>query len=395
MNRPIFSILLINLVFCAQASAENWQPLTGADTLQELVAGATAEIQLAAGVTAVGKYNADGTAEIEAWKEIFRRTWDVKGDDRVCYTDLETKCYTYEQNLDDPTEFRVSNVDTAEMFVFRLVDAETDTFVRDTPAGDDGGPGSPSAAEVAAALSDPNTNMGSMNFQFDYIAYDGDVPGAGSAEAWRMLWQPSLPYVLSETTNLFIRPAVPVIFSQDVPQQGGGFGSVGVDLGDIGFDFSMGKTLPGGIVLLGGIAGTLPTATNDALGLDQWLLGPEAAIAMVRPWGVLGALVSHQWDVAGEDSFDTSITGGQYFYAFNLKDGWQINSSPAFSYNHEASSGNKWTVPLGIGASKTSIIEGRPWKFGLQYWHYIESPDAFGPDYQLRFSISPVVSLPW
>ena len=377
------------------ANADNWQPLTGADTLQELVAGATAEIQLAAGVTAVGKYNADGTAEIEAWKEIFRRTSEVKGDDRVCYTDLETKCYTYEQNLDDPSEFRVSNVDTAEMFVFRLVDAETDTFVRDTPAGDDGGPGSPSAAEVAAALSDPNTNMGSMNFQFDYIAYDGDVPGAGSAEAWRMLWQPSLPYVLSETTNLFIRPAVPVIFSQDVPQQGGGFGSEGVDLGDIGFDFSMGKTLPGGIVLLGGIAGTLPTATNDALGLDQWLLGPEAAIAMVRPWGVLGALVSHQWDVAGEDSFDTSITGGQYFYAFNLKDGWQINSSPAFSYNHEASSGNKWTFPLGIGASKTMIFSGRPWKFGVQYWHYIKSPDNFGPDYQIRFSVSPVVKLPW
>ena len=58
---------------------------------------------------------------------------------------------------------------------------------------------------------------------------------------------------------------------------------------------------------------TMREATNDLLGLDQWLLGPEAAVAMVRPWGVLGVLVSHQWDVAGEDDFDTSITGGQYF----------------------------------------------------------------------------------
>lgn len=395
MNKPVFSILVINLVFCAQASAENWQPLTGADTLRALVAGATAEIELKPGVTAVGKYHADGTAEIEAWDETFQRTWEVKGDDQVCYTDLETKCYTYEQNLDDPTEYRVRNVASGEMFVFRVMEDETETFARDTPAGDEGGPSAPSAAEVAAALSDPNTNMGSMIFQFDYIGYEGDIPGAGSASAQRMLFQPSLPYKLTDTTNLFIRPAVPVIFSQDVPQQGGGFSSEGVDLGDIGFDFSLGKTLPGGIVLLGGVAGTLPTATNDALGLDQWLLGPEAAVAMVRPWGVLGALVSHQWDVAGEDDFDTSITGGQYFYAFNLTDGWQINASPTFSYNHEASSGNKWTFPLGIGASKTSILGGRPWKFGIQYWHYVKSPDNFGPDYQIRFIISPVVKLPW
>ena len=397
MNKIFLFTLTMACVVSAQAVADDWQPLTGADTLQSLVSGATAEIQLTPSVTAVGKYNADGTAEIKAWNETFRRTWEVKGDDQVCYSDVETNCFSFEKNLDDPAEFRSRNVASGEVFVFRVTDAETDTFTRDTeaPVGSEGGLGTPSAAEVAAALSDPNTNMGSMNFQFDYISYDGDIPGAGSASTTRMLFQPSLPYMLNETSNLFIRPAIPVIFSQDVPQQGGGFSSEGVDLGDIGFDFSLGKTLPGGIVLLAGLAGTLPTATNDALGLDQWLLGPEAALAKVGSWGVAGVLVSHQWDIAGEDDFDTSITGGQYFYAFNLKDGWQINGSPTFSYNHEASSGNKWTFPLGIGVSKTSIFGGRPWKFGVQYWHYIESPDNFGPDYQIRFSVSPVVKLPW
>jgi hypothetical protein len=113
---------------------------------------------------------------------------------------------------------------------------------------------------------------------------------------------------------------------------------------------------------------------------------------MVRPWG---ALVTHQWDLAGEDDYDTSITGGQYFYALNLGSGWPINSSPTFSYNHEAANNEEWTFPLGVGASKTTIINGRPWKFGLQYWYYLEQPDTFGPDYQIRLSISPVVSLPW
>jgi hypothetical protein len=395
MKGPLFSTLLIAFALSPLANADNWQPLTGADTLQQFVSGATAEIELRHGVTAIGKYHADGTAEIKAWNETFRRTWVVKGDDQVCYSDVETNCYSFEKNLDDPAEFRASNVATGEVIVFRVTDAETDTFTRETPAGRKGGLGTPSAAEVAAALSNPNTNMGSMNFQFDYISYDGDIPGANGAEAWRMLWQPSLPYALSESTNLFMRPAIPVIFKQDVPNQDGSFSSKGVDLGDISFDVALARTLPGGIVLMGGLAATLPTATSGALGLDQWLLGPEAAVAMVGKWGVAGVLVSHQWDIAGEDDYDTSITGGQYFYAFNLSDGWQINSSPTFSYNHEASSSNKWAFPLGIGASKTSILGGRPWKFGLQYWHYIKSPDNFGPDYQLRFSVSPVVKLPW
>ena len=395
MNRLSIATFLFACVASPLAYADNWQPLTGADTLQKFVSGATAEIELKPGVTAVGKYNADGTAEIEAWNETFRRTWSVKGEDQVCYSDVETNCFSFEQNLDDSAEFRARNVATGEVFMFRVTDAEAGTFTRETPPDNEGGFGSPSAAEVAAALSDPNTNMGTMNFQFDYIGYDGNIPGASSTNAKRMLFQPSLPYKLTDTTNLFIRPAIPVIFSQDVPQQGGGFSAEGIDFGDISFDASLGKTLPGGIVLLGGVAGTLPTATNDSLGLDQWLLGPEAAVAMVRPWGVVGALVSHQWDVAGEDDYDTSITGGQYFYAFNLKDGWQINAAPTFSYNHKASSGNEWAFPLAVGVSKTTFIGGRPWKFGLQYWHYIESPDNFGPDFQVRFTVSPVVKLPW
>jgi len=106
-------------------------------------------------------------------------------------------------------------------------------------------------------------------------------------------------------------------------------------------------------------------------------------------------LVSHQWDVAGEDSFSTSITGGQYFYTYNLSNGWQISSSPTFSYNHKAPSGQRWTVPVGFGVSKTTILGGRPWKFGLQYWQYVKQADAFGQDWQVRFTVTPVVSLPW
>jgi hypothetical protein len=51
--------------------------------------------------------------------------------------------------------------------------------------------------------------------------------------------------------------------------------------------------------------------------------------------------------------------------------------------------------PLAVGVSKTLIPKGRPWKFQVQHWNHVLSPDLFGPKRQIRFGISPVVALPW
>ena len=395
-SQVLLPLALLAVLTAIPAYADNWVSLSGADTLRELVSGTNAEIELKPGVTASGEYYADGTARIEAWGETFLRTWQVSGDDQVCYSSAtDTDCFTFEQNLEVPGEYRTRHTETGDLTLFRISGADPKIMTRDAVPDSDGGLGSPSAEEIAAELSNPNTSLGTMSVQFDYIAFDGDLPGASSQDALRATFQPSLPYPLSDSMNLFIRPAVPLIIRQDVPSVSGGFDSKGVDLGDISFDASLAKSFPNGLVLLGGLGGTLPTATNDALGLDQWLLGPEFAVAKVLKWGVIGVLVSHQWDIAGEDDFSTSVTAGQYFYSINLRDGWQISGSPTFSYNHKADSDNSWTLPLAIGVQKTTMIGGRPWKFGMQYSHYLKTPDLFGPDWQIRFSISPVVALPW
>lgn len=270
-----------------------------------------------------------------------------------------------------------------------------------------------SAEELAKELANPNTSLGTLNFPIDYVSYKGDAPGADGHDSWRIGFQPVLPYNLGEGLNLYARPYIPILIDQPIPVVGGGdvaptpgdeFGIAGtsafmdsdVELGDISFDVAIGKTFPSKTVLVGGIVGTLDTATDDAVGLGQYLLGPEVMVAQVFDWGVLGTLLTHQWDVAGDDDFDTSITGGQYFYTVNLGGGWQIQGSPTFSYNHEVSGGGeKWTLPLGTGIAKTTMIGKTPWKFSLQYWHYVKQSDAIGPDYQIRFSFAPVVPLPW
>jgi hypothetical protein len=396
----LVSSLLIVLVsgFSVEAvHAATWSAVTGEEKLTKLVSGATAQIEIKPDVTVTGKYFADGTAKIEAWGETFDRTWRVKGDDQVCYTSFtETNCFTFEQNLEKPANYRVRNVETGSYTYFYVEPGEATVATGELTDDGEGGLARPSAEDIAAELSNPNSAMGTLNFQFDYITYDGDLPDADDQNATRITFQPALPYPLSDTTNFFVRPAIPMIIEQDIPDGRGDYDTKNGELGDISIDAAIGKSFPNGLVLVGGIVGTLPTATDDDLGLDQWLLGPEIAVALMRPWGVAGVLLTHQWDVAGEDDYDTSITGGQYFYAFNMGGGWQINGSPTFSYNHEArNNDNKLSLPLAVGVSRTVLFSGRPWKFGVQYWHYVESPDDFGPDYQIRFSVSPVVALPW
>lgn len=252
-----------------------------------------------------------------------------------------------------------------------------------------------SASGVASELANPNTSLGVLAFPMDFVTYEGDLPGAGDQESFRINFQPSLPYPLGNggQTKFFLRPLIPIIVDQPVFLNGQ-FESEHLDLGDISFDAAVGKGFPNGVQVIGGIAGTLPTATSEPIAGDQLRLGPEFFLGRKMKWGFIGALVSHQWDVAGED-YDTSITAGQYFYTIDLKNAWQIQAQPTWSYNHKASSDNKLTLPLGIGISKTIIAGTTPWKFSLQYWHFVESPDDFGPDYQIRLQVGAVVPLPW
>ena len=74
------TLLLITCLTSQGAIADNWQPFTGAERLNSFVSGVTVEIHLRPGVTAVGTYHPDGTAQIRAWNESFPRTWEVKGE---------------------------------------------------------------------------------------------------------------------------------------------------------------------------------------------------------------------------------------------------------------------------------------------------------------------------
>lgn len=380
---------------------EEWVPYTGADKLHEFMDGLVAEQVYPDGTLSRGVYQSDGTGYIEEWGVKFPRRWEVHGEDQVCIITIrDIACFSLEQNVANPYLFRLYDPEKNRWDEFKVTEGTVITEAERMRQRKKGTAANASAAELAMELMNPNTALGIMTTLYDYTTFDGDLPGANKQTAQSITFQPSLPYPLEEGRNFFTRPAIPIIIEQPILDPvTGRFEDAGAALGDISYDVSMGFTFSkpgkGKNIILAGVSGTIPTATDDAIASDQWLLGPQIAGALLRKWGSVSLLMYHQWEVAGSNKDDTEITGGQYVYNINLVDGWQITGSPTFSYDHHARDGDELTFPLAIGVAKASIIYGKPWTFSIEYWNYIDSSDPLGQDQQIRFSIAPVLPLPW
>ena len=387
--------LAISFLLCAAASAQDWQPVTDKAALTEIVSDTRLEGTLKGDVTGVARYNADGTAVLEAWGGTFERRWRIEDDNKICVVaGNESWCTSFEQNASNPDEYRATRLDTGEQVVFSL-SGQAASIASTAPADNSGGPAQPSAEELALKLSNPTAPVMTLGNNFDFVMFDGDLDGASDETAFRYTFQSVFPFKRDDGSSVFFRPAIPIFFGEPVPSSGGGFDSVGTDLGDIGFDLSYGFTTDKGMILGGGVAGLLPTATDDRLGKDLFGLGPELLIGKIGKWGAVIGVLSHQWDIGGAGDGSINTTSLNYVYAFQLGGGWQLASAPAITYNHDAVDGQEWTVPLGVGIARTMVLKGRPWKFQLQYWNYVERGDVFAPEHQIRFSVSPVVSAPW
>ena len=401
VSKPALAVIA-SLVLTQSAFSQTWEPVSGDDRLAELFSGTVFESSLTDKAKATSRYHADGTGQMTAWGVTYARTWKIE-DGQVCVEiDAIFQCFTLEQNVDneDATEIRGTNQASGETVVFTVTSQGESTRVVSTAAPDSaepaaGAPGKPSAEEIAAKLLNPANPIMKIGNNFDYVTYDGDLPGAGDQTQLKYLFLTIFPFKLDNGNSIMVRPAIPIIFDQGLPDGEGGFDDVGTDIADIGYDLiytGMSKT---GTLWAYGLAGTLPTASDDRLGKDLWGLGPEVMFGKAGKWGAVGALLSHQVDVAGSGSGSINLTSLNYFYGFPLKDGWSVGAGPTITYDHDAASGEELTLPLGIGINKTLILGGRPWQFSLQYYNNVVRPDAYAAEHTIRFGITPVVAAPW
>ncbi|MEH6651844.1 MAG: hypothetical protein V7707_17625 [Motiliproteus sp.] len=244
--------------------------------------------------------------------------------------------------------------------------------------------GSKSADEIAKELANPNTALASLNFKLQYRTFKGDLAQADDQQSTMVLFQPSLPFPREDGSKVIFRPAIPILTDQPV-LGAGGFTDEG-GLGDITFDLVYAPKAAPGALRAYGLFGTLPTGNEDVGQGESTALGPDFLYGQMTSENVFGVLGFHQWDIAGD--VDISQSNAQIIAVFLPGGGWSYASSPTISYDWK---GEEWTVPLNFNFGKTLVLGSRPWKFGLEFNYYLEQPDAFGPEWMVSFSISPVV----
>ena len=176
------------------------------------------------------------------------------------------------------------------------------------------------------------------------------------------------------------------------------FGGRTNGLGDVYYNGLFSPTEPisldGGGKLVWGAGFDLgfPTATEDLLGTGKFLAGPSLlGVYLGKKWKV-GALAQHFWDFAGDDDRDSvNLTNLQYFIFYSLDETTSIGAAPNIFANWEQEEAdNRFTVPIGIGISKTVQFGKVPVRFGAEIHYSVIQPDnVAGTEWNLRFYMIP------
>ena len=253
-------------------------------------------------------------------------------------------------------------------------------------------------AETGKKLSNPISDVWALFTEFDLTFSDGNLNSGHKKVGGRMIFQPIVPiplYGTGEKEWRFItRPTIPLHFSEPIPRGPDMFDHKG-GLGDI--QVPMVISPPAKNWILGaGPTWLFPTSTENALGRQQWGVGPAVVVGYYTEKVTLGVFPQYFFGIGSSggrpsDVPDASYLNLLYFLYYNLPNAWQIGLSPTITYDHRASSGNKWNVPVGLGVAKTTLIGGMPVKFELGIEYSVVSQDAFGQRALIKLNVIPVI----
>ena len=86
----------------------------------------------------------------------------------------------------------------------------------------------------------------------------------------------------------------------------------------------------------------------------------------------------------------------QYILRKQIKGkGMSIGMGPNVSINWNAESGNKLTLPIGLGITKTVKWGNTPWKLRVEPQYSIIKPDDYGALWNVRIQIAPIIKNPF
>jgi hypothetical protein len=141
-----------------------------------------------------------------------------------------------------------------------------------------------------------------------------------------------------------------------------------------------------------GLTFIFPSASTAFTGQGKWPAGPSVVMGYLSEKWILGAFVQNWTSFAGDSSRpNKNQMNPQPIAAYFFGQDWSIGYSGNILANWTADSHNVWTVPLGLGVSKVVRFGKLPVKIGIAGQHMPIHPDAFGQQWNIELSFTPVI----
>ena len=234
-----------------------------------------------------------------------------------------------------------------------------------------------SESDLAKQTQNPIANLISVPFQTNTTYRAG--PRERTQNVLNI--QPVIPLSLNEKWNLITRTIFPIVsqpsFARGQNREDG--------IGDTTISGFFSPKLPafGHLVWGVGPVFTLPTASDDRLGFNQWGTGLTGVALVSQGSTVFGALVNNVWSLEGR-TFSQFLL--QPFLNFNFPHGWYLTSSPIITADWSRED-NAWLVPVGGGFGKVQRIGKLPINLSAQVYYNAERPQSAGA-WTTRFSVA-------
>jgi hypothetical protein len=241
-----------------------------------------------------------------------------------------------------------------------------------------------SLTEINKQLSNPVTSFWSLTFQFNnYNLENGH---------WNhnMQFQPVLPISLSKDWNLINRPLIPVYNSVPHPIAPGKFRQT-TSFGDLADVEMVSPGNAGPWLLALGPTFIFPTAGSQFAGQGKYQIGPAGVAGYLAEKYIAGIFPQAFWSVSGGSRPAVAQLNLQPFYSYFLGEGYSVGYSGNVLANLHASTGQMWTVPIGLALAKVQKLGPLPVRFALAGQYMAVRPSDFGQEWNVQLVIAPVI----
>jgi len=226
------------------------------------------------------------------------------------------------------------------------------------------------AADVSRQLANPIANMVSIPFQFNWAAHIAPF----DSTAFVLNFQPVVPITLNDDWNLilrFILPFVgaPALTASGIPESGTSDITASVFFSPVHSKLIWGV----GPVFL------IPTSNNPALTHGKFGIGPTGVVLKEIDKWTVGLLVNQVWSYASMANYFTQSVNQMFLQPFatlQMKHAVSLTFTSEETYDWEAPSGDRSTVPIQAFLGKVTRLGPFPFQVQGGGGYFVARPDG-------------------